>query len=109
MRKMNNPERVAPVTGANRGIGFEITRQLAKLGHHVIIGSRDPESGKKATEKIASERINGKVKSTELDITDEGAVTGTKNMIEAEFGRLDILVNNAAILVDESNLQAPLH
>jgi NAD(P)-dependent dehydrogenase (short-subunit alcohol dehydrogenase family) len=56
--------RVGLVTGANRGIGFEIARQLAKLGYQVIAGSRDNESGRKAAEKIGSENV----RSTQLEL-----------------------------------------
>jgi NAD(P)-dependent dehydrogenase (short-subunit alcohol dehydrogenase family) len=88
-------ERVAVVTGANRGIGREVVRQLAGLGIRTVLAGRDPA---KATEAAAELEVLGlPVVPGGLDVTDEMSV-------EALFGgldRLDVLVNNAGILVDE--------
>lgn len=94
--------RVALVSGANRGIGFEIARQLAKLGNDVVLGTRDFARGKTAAKAIASKNPN--VIATELDVTNETDVEKVVRMVRSDFGRLDILVNNAAILIDESDL-----
>jgi NAD(P)-dependent dehydrogenase (short-subunit alcohol dehydrogenase family) len=99
---MNHMIRVALVTGANRGIGLEIARQLAGLGNHVILGARDVGSGKKAAKTIHPKNVN--ILAAELDVTNQTTVDRTLSMIRSDFGRLDILVNNAAILIDETDL-----
>jgi NAD(P)-dependent dehydrogenase (short-subunit alcohol dehydrogenase family) len=78
------------VTGANKGIGREIAAQLAALGHTVVIGARSAELG----EKAAAELGTGSVV---LDVTDPASAAAAADTIEARYGRLDVLVNNAAI------------
>jgi NAD(P)-dependent dehydrogenase (short-subunit alcohol dehydrogenase family) len=85
-------DRVALVSGGNRGIGREVARQLAEKGLAVVIGSRDPGKG----EAVAQELGNGVV-ATQLDVTDEESVRSAISFVEREFGRLDVLVNNAGI------------
>ena len=80
------------VTGGNRGIGFEICRQLDTLGHNVIMGSRDLENGIEAAKKFDNNII---VK--QLDVNDEESVIKALNFVKAEFGRLDVLINNAGL------------
>ena len=94
---------MALVTGANRGIGFEIARQLARLGDQVVLGARDPGLGSEAAERIGREGAGG-VRATELDVTKGRSIDAARSMVESEFGRLDILVNNAAILLDEGRV-----
>jgi len=95
-------ERVSVVTGANRGIGLEIARQLAKLGNRVILGARNTAQGEVAARMISS---NGaKVFPVELDVTNEATIEKLVHKISSDVGRLDILVNNAGILIDESDL-----
>lgn len=89
---------VALVTGANRGIGFEIARQLGTKGIHVILGSRDLEGGESAAKKLASMKI--KITPAQLDVTNQEHVEQLTQRIGSDFGRLDILVNNAGILID---------
>jgi NAD(P)-dependent dehydrogenase (short-subunit alcohol dehydrogenase family) len=89
---------VALVTGANRGIGFEVVRQLARLGFAVILGSRDARKGEEAAEALARDGL--KVFAGRLDVTDEGSVEELRGWVAERFGRLDALVNNAAILYD---------
>ena len=85
-------DRVALVSGGNRGIGREVARQLAEKGLAVVMGSRDPGKG----EAVAQELGNGIV-ATQLDVTDEESVGSAISFVEREFGRLDVLVNNAGI------------
>jgi NAD(P)-dependent dehydrogenase (short-subunit alcohol dehydrogenase family) len=85
------------ITGATRGIGFAAARQLAARGAQVIIGSRD---GGRAAE--ASVRIGGGAAGVALDITDPASVAGALSLIAKRHGRLDVLANNAAILLDPS-------
>ena len=88
--------RVALVSGGNRGIGLEVCRRLAEEGLTVILGSRDEERGREAAEGLA-----GEVAVRQLDVADAGSVERLAASIENDFGRLDVLVNNAAISNDE--------
>ncbi len=90
--------RVALVTGANRGIGLEVARQLARLGFAVVLGARDAEKGEKAAASIAVEGLE--VVAARLDVTERESIITLGLMVEERFGRLDVLVNNAAILYD---------
>ncbi|WP_051732169.1 SDR family oxidoreductase [Kitasatospora phosalacinea] len=89
------PQKTALVTGANKGIGKETARRLAALGITVLIGARDAERGRAAAEELRAD--GGDVRFVPLDVTDEISVRAAAERIEAAFGRLDILVNNAAI------------
>ncbi|HEY9763036.1 MAG TPA: SDR family NAD(P)-dependent oxidoreductase [Trichocoleus sp.] len=88
----------AIVTGANRGIGLEVVRQLAHKGMTVILGSRDLQKGEMAAAKLTDEGLQ--VLPRQLDVTDFESITRLAAQVEQEFGRLDILVNNAGILYD---------
>jgi NAD(P)-dependent dehydrogenase (short-subunit alcohol dehydrogenase family) len=94
---MNHP--IALVTGANRGIGFETCRQLARRDVQVILTSRDAAKGEAAVEQLAAEGLA--VTHHQLDVTDLDGIGRIHDFVEATFGRLDILVNNAAIYVDD--------
>lgn len=94
---MSATKKVAVVTGANRGLGFETCRQLAKHGIHVILTSRDEDKGIVATEKLKSEKL--KVTYHPLDITNPDSIELLAKYIKDQFGRLDILVNNAGVLI----------
>jgi NAD(P)-dependent dehydrogenase (short-subunit alcohol dehydrogenase family) len=87
--------RIALVSGANRGIGREIVRQLAESGITTILGSRDEEKGRTAAEGMGRE-----VRVRQLDVTDEKGIAQLARDVEEEFGRLDVLVNNAGISID---------
>jgi len=86
---------VALISGANRGIGREVARQLAGLGHYVLIGSRDPSSGEREAGQIEAE--GGDVSVVELDVTHASQVEEVARDIAADPGRLDVLVNNAGV------------
>jgi NAD(P)-dependent dehydrogenase (short-subunit alcohol dehydrogenase family) len=90
--------KVALVTGANQGIGFEIARKLAQSGATVLLGARSASTGEKAAATLADEGLD--VRYVELDICREFDIATLKETIEGAFGALDILVNNAGI-VDE--------
>src|SRR5579872_5070353 len=85
--------RVALVTGGNRGIGLEVCRQLAALGHRVILTARDLAKAKAAAASLAS---SGDVVAAQLDVTDPKSI----QVIARE--PIDVLVNNAGILLDEN-------
>jgi NAD(P)-dependent dehydrogenase (short-subunit alcohol dehydrogenase family) len=88
--------RIAMVSGANRGIGREIARQLAGMSITTFLGSRDEEKG-----RAAAEGIDGDVHARQLDVTDEKGIAQLARDVEEEFGRLDVLVNNAGISIDK--------
>lgn len=90
-----NTSLIALVTGANKGIGREIAAQLADQGHTVVIGARSLARGE-ATAAQLRER-GGTVTAVELDVTDQGSVAAAARAVQAQFGRLDALVNNAGI------------
>lgn len=90
-------EKVAFITGANRGIGFETSKQLAKKNTKVILGSRDLDKGKKAIEKLATEGINADL--IQYDAFDLNAPQKVYDYISKEYKKLDILINNAGVLL----------
>ncbi|WP_438490213.1 SDR family NAD(P)-dependent oxidoreductase [Streptomyces sp. S186] len=85
---------IAMVTGANQGIGREVARQLAAAGMVVYLGARDPERGRTAARELSTA---GNVRFLPLDVADQAQVDAAARTIEAECGRLDVLVNNAGI------------
>ena len=88
-------KKIALVTGANKGLGFETSRQLAQLGMKVLLGARDEKKGAAAAEKLQAEGLD--VQPVLLDVTNSDQIAGVRTMIEDNFGRLDILVNNAGM------------
>lgn len=90
-----NGNRVALVTGGNKGIGLEIARQLGQAGVHVIIGARDRARGQAAMEQLTAAGLSAQ--SVQLDVNDTESIARAAEQIEAEHGKLDILVNNAGI------------
>ncbi|MGW1405384.1 SDR family oxidoreductase [Streptomyces sp. NPDC002403] len=96
---MNTAAPVSLVTGANRGIGRETARQLAALGHTVLLCARRPQDAEQAVADLAPQ-VPGVLLPHPLDVTDADGVRALARSVEAEFGRLDVLVNNAAINYD---------
>jgi NAD(P)-dependent dehydrogenase (short-subunit alcohol dehydrogenase family) len=101
MRDMK--QQLALVTGSNRGIGFEIAKQLSMMKIQVILTSRNSANGEAAARKLARDGAK-KVMPMKLDISNQISVDSLLYEVEKTFGRLDILVNNAAILIDEVNV-----
>ena len=89
---------IALVTGANRGIGLEVARQLAGQGFTTVLGARDPEKGQAAADALAAD--GAQVHPRALDVADAGSVVALAADLKRDFGGLDVLVNNAAILYD---------
>lgn len=92
---MSKEQRIALVTGGNRGIGLAVCRQLAQQGLQVILTSRDEHKG-----QAAAKQIKGAVFHP-LDVTQAESITQVQDYIQREFGRLDVLVNNAAVNLDD--------
>jgi NAD(P)-dependent dehydrogenase (short-subunit alcohol dehydrogenase family) len=85
-------KRIALVTGANQGVGFQVAKELVANGVTVFVGSRNFERGETAVIEIGPGAI-----ALQLDVTDRGSIADAVQRIRAEFGRLDLLINNAAI------------
>ena len=90
--------RVAIITGGNKGIGLETGLQLARQGVTVLLGARDLAKGEKAAQGLKKEGLD--VRAIQLDVTNQASIDAAVGRVEREFGRLDILVNNAAVMVD---------
>src|SRR6185295_10821170 len=93
-------KRIVLVTGANKGIGFEVVRQLARKNFHVFLGARDEKAGRAAADKLEND---GKVIFIEVDIANVESIKGAAKEFARQSNRLDALVNNAGILLDEDN------
>ena len=91
-------KKVALITGANKGIGKEIARQLGAQGMTVLLGARDAGRGAEAAGELAREGIDAHAIS--LDVTDKKSIAAAADQIEKDYGRLDVLVNNAGIALD---------
>lgn len=95
-------KKIALVTGANKGLGFETSRQLALQGVMVLTGARDERLGSDAMEKLKAEGLE--VESVQVDVTNSDHITRVRDLIEDRFGQLDILVNNAGTVHPEEPL-----
>ncbi|MGH9228829.1 MAG: SDR family oxidoreductase [Acidimicrobiales bacterium] len=86
---------IALITGANKGTGFEVARQLGALGMAVLVGARDTDRGAAAEHRLRELGVDARHVS--LDVTDQASIDRAAGWIDSEYGRLDVLVNNAAI------------
>jgi NAD(P)-dependent dehydrogenase (short-subunit alcohol dehydrogenase family) len=93
--------KTALITGANKGIGYEVARQLAAKGFHAFVGARNEKAGRKAAEEIA--KPSGKATFLEIDVADSNSVTTAAREFSKIEDHLDVLVNNAGIIVDGDN------
>ena len=87
---------VALVTGANRGIGREVARQLGERGYEVLLGARDAEKAAAAARELA-ESTGAKIRPLTLDVADPSSIAAASESVHGDPGRLDVLVNNAGI------------
>ncbi len=92
---------VVLITGANKGIGYEVARQLAGRGMHVLLGARDKERGQKAADALKAEGV-ANVELLEIDVTSQESIDQAAALVREKFGVLDVLINNAAIIVDQA-------
>jgi NAD(P)-dependent dehydrogenase (short-subunit alcohol dehydrogenase family) len=100
---MNTADRrITLVTGANKGIGLEVARQLGKAGHRILLGARDKARGLEAAKALEAEGID--VRYVAIDLSDAASLKATAADIEANEGRIDVLVNNAGIAVQGDGL-----
>ena len=96
--RMANTKKVALITGANKGLGFEMARQLAQSGATVLLAARDSQKGEAAAAKLKQEGLD--VQFLKLDVTKPQDHAAAADFIEKNFGRLDVLINNAGLSVD---------
>lgn len=96
---MSGTAPVIIVTGGNRGIGFEICRQLTSRGAQVVLTARKMETGREATEKLASQKLTARFHP--LDVTSSDSAVALRDFLDRTFGRLDVLINNAGIISDD--------
>src|ERR1700757_2011683 len=85
-------KRIALVTGANQGVGLQVAKELVANGLTVLLGSRNVERGQATASEIGPGAV-----AVKLDVTDRASIAAAAERIRKEFGRLDLLVNNAAI------------
>ncbi len=97
------PARIALVTGANRGLGLLTCRQLARLGHTVILTCRDEKKGRAAVAQLAKENLT--VHFHALEVSNPKSIAKLMKFVAKKFGRLDILINNAAVYLDGRDAQ----
>ncbi|KAG8653605.1 (+)-neomenthol dehydrogenase-like [Manihot esculenta] len=95
--KRSSDTKYAVVTGANKGIGFEICRQLASHGIVVVLTARDEKRGLEALHKLKDSPLSELIVFHQLDVADDASIAAFANFIKTQFGKLDILVNNAGV------------
>ena len=94
-----NTKRIALITGGNKGIGFETARQLGEQQVTILLGARDAAKGEAAAAKLRGEGLD--VRALPLDVTDTDSIRRAVDNVAQEFGQLDILINNAGVMVDD--------
>ena len=94
-------KKLALISGANKGIGLETARQLAKQGFTILLGARDLARGEKAAQSLKDEGLD--IRPIKLDVTSQADIDAAVTLIDNEFGgRLDVLINNAGVLLDKT-------
>ena len=99
--------KVAFISGANRGLGFETARELGEAGVHVVIGARDQTSGDKAAAELRSKGFQ--VDAFKIDVTSPADQRALYEFLDRTYGRLDILVNNAGVILEDNVPNAGPH
>jgi len=95
---MASSNKVALITGANKGLGLEIARQIGRQGITVVLGSRDPSRGESAAQSLKAEGIDAYT--VKLEVTNADDIAALPAHFEQKFGRLDILINNAGVITE---------
>ena len=96
-----NTNKIALITGANKGIGLETARQLAREKMTVLVGARDQKKGEEAVAELRKEGLDAQV--LEIDVSKSESIRKAAAQVEKEFGRLDVLVNNAGVMIDDKD------
>jgi len=99
---MSTVSQIALITGANKGIGFEIARQLGAQGLTILAGARDEGRGAAAVQQLRAEGIDATA--VHLDVTEQASIDAAAAWIDSTYGKLDILVNNAGISTREGSI-----
>ncbi|TKH05778.1 SDR family oxidoreductase [Peribacillus simplex] len=97
---MSKDIKVALVTGGNRGIGYELVKQLALNSFKVILASRDPEMGHEGTQKLKESNLD--VSFLVMDVDNQKSIHQAAITVNEQYGRLDVLINNAGVYLDEN-------
>lgn len=97
---MSKDKQVALVTGGNRGIGFELVKQLALKGYKVILASRDPEMGHEAVQKLKESNLD--VSFVVMNVDNQDSISQAAITVTELYGRLDVLINNAGVYLEEN-------
>lgn len=95
-------KKIVLITGSNKGIGFETARQLLELDYDVYISSRDIAKGHEAVENLSKMGFNPRY--VQIDVTNPDSIIAAKNQVEQEVGKIDILINNAGIMLEKSGI-----
>ncbi|KAF2120387.1 short chain dehydrogenase [Lophiotrema nucula] len=98
---MSSDKRIILITGGNNGIGYDTVAALssADANNHIILAARSEERGLKALEELKARKPAGTISFVKLDVTDDSSIAAAAAQVEKEFGRLDVLVNNAGIAI----------
>lgn len=97
---MTREKQVALVTGGNRGIGYELVKQLSLSGFKVILASRNRDVGNKAVQKL--EELHLDVSCIEMDVSNDESITQAAVTLNEKYGRLDVIINNAGVYLDKN-------
>ena len=92
-------QKIALITGANKGIGLETARQLAQKGMTVLVGARDEAKGKEAVAELGKEKLEARA--ITIDVNDSASIQRAAEEVKKEFGHLDVLINNAGVMLDD--------
>ena len=103
---MTIQDKLAFITGANRGLGLETARALGKLGIAVLLGSRDLAKGEAAANRLKEEGI-ANAQTVRFDVANRADHRALADLIKRQFGRLDILVNNAGVSLEDADFSSP--
>ena len=95
---------IALITGANKGIGFETAHQLGQQGMTILVGARDARKGEEAADKLRQEKIDAHALT--IDVSKADSIKAAAKQVERDYGRLDVLINNAGLMLDEKEKTA---